>query len=37
MQVFDQDGNVVLVTVVDMCGWYITQIKTLENDGTIRW
>jgi large subunit ribosomal protein L3 len=32
-QIFDQSGNVVPVTVVSLRGWYITQIKTLENDG----
>ncbi len=32
-QVFDREGNVVPVTVIDMACWYITQFKTIEKDG----
>ena len=31
-QLFDQEGNVVPVTVIDCAKWYITQIKTKEKD-----
>ncbi len=32
-QVFSQDNKVVPVTVIDIANWYVTQIKTKENDG----
>jgi large subunit ribosomal protein L3 len=32
-QVFDKDRNVVPVTVVDVGGWFVVQIKTVEKDG----
>lgn len=32
-QVFNNENKVVPVTVIDVANWYVTQIKTLENDG----
>ena len=32
-QIFDEQQNVVPVTVINVKGWYVTQIKTLEKDG----
>lgn len=32
-QLFDKNGDVVPVTVVDMNNWFVTQIKSLEKDG----
>src|SRR5271169_46058 len=32
-QIFDKDGMVVPVTVVDVAHWVVTQIKTTEKDG----
>lgn len=32
-QVFADDNAVIPVTVVDTSGWFVTQIKTQENDG----
>ncbi len=32
-QVFAADSSVVPVTVVNTAGWFVTQIKTVENDG----
>lgn len=32
-QIFDEQQNVVPVTVIRVAGWYVTQIKTVENDG----
>ncbi|MFA6263864.1 MAG: 50S ribosomal protein L3 [Candidatus Babeliales bacterium] len=32
-QLFDKNGNVVPVTVVDVNHWFVTQIKTSEKDG----
>ena len=32
-QVFSDDSKVVPVTVVNTAGWFVTQIKTIENDG----
>ncbi len=32
-QVFADDSSVVPVTVVNTAGWFVTQIKTVENDG----
>lgn len=32
-QVFADDSSVVPVTVVNTAGWFLTQIKTVENDG----
>jgi len=32
-QVFADDSKVVPVTVVNTAGWFVTQIKTTENDG----
>src|SRR3990167_1559959 len=32
-QVFLDDSKVVPVTVVNTAGWFLTQIKTIENDG----
>jgi large subunit ribosomal protein L3 len=32
-QIFDKDGNVVPVTVVDVGNWFVTQVKTAEKDG----
>jgi large subunit ribosomal protein L3 len=32
-QIFDEQGNVVPVTVVDVNNWIVTQIKTLKADG----
>lgn len=32
-QVFSDDSKVVPVTVVNTAGWFVTQIKTTENDG----
>lgn len=32
-QVFDQDGNALAVTVIDLRPNYVTQVKTKENDG----
>lgn len=32
-QIFDQEGKVIPVTVVDTKNWVVTQIKTKENDG----
>lgn len=32
-QLFDENRRVVPVTVIDMGGWFVTQIKTTERDG----
>jgi large subunit ribosomal protein L3 len=32
-QVFDKDGNVTPVTVVDVTNWFVTQLKTSKKDG----
>lgn len=32
-QIFDEQQNVVPVTVIRVTDWYVTQIKTVENDG----
>ena len=32
-QIFDKDGMVVPVTVIDVAHWVVTQIKTTEKDG----
>ena len=32
-QIFDEQQNVVPVTVIRVTGWYVTQIKTIEKDG----
>ena len=32
-QLFDKNGNVVPVTVVDVNNWFVTQLKSDENDG----
>lgn len=32
-QVFSEENKVVPVTVIDTANWYVTQIKTKENDG----
>lgn len=32
-QLFDDNRKVIPVTVIDMSGWLVTQIKTKENDG----
>jgi large subunit ribosomal protein L3 len=32
-QVFSADNKVVPVTAVDASGWYVSQIKTMANDG----
>ena len=32
-QLFDEKGNVIPVTVVNVANWYVLQIKTMENDG----
>jgi len=32
-QLFDERGNVVPVTVVDIANWYVLQVKTIEKDG----
>jgi len=32
-QIFDAEGNVIPVTVVDVNNWIVTQIKTSDNDG----
>jgi len=32
-QIFDEQQNVVPVTVINVADWYVTQIKTIENDG----
>jgi len=32
-QIFDKNRNVIPVTVIDVSGWLITQVKTKEQDG----
>lgn len=32
-QLFDEKGNVIPVTVVNVANWYVLQVKTVENDG----
>jgi len=32
-QLFDENRKVIPVTVIDMNGWFVTQVKTKENDG----
>jgi large subunit ribosomal protein L3 len=32
-QIFDADGRVVPVTIIDIGTWYVTQVKTEEKDG----
>src|SRR3990170_689714 len=32
-QLFDKNGNVVPVTVVDVNNWFVTQLKSAEKDG----
>jgi large subunit ribosomal protein L3 len=32
-QIFDENGGIVPVTVVDTSECYVTQVKTKENDG----
>ena len=32
-QIFSDDNKVVPVTAVDASGWYVSQIKTINNDG----
>lgn len=32
-QVFAEDNKVVPVTAVDASGWYVSQVKTVDNDG----
>jgi len=34
-QIFDENKNVIPVTVINVGGWFVTQIKTVENDGYI--
>jgi large subunit ribosomal protein L3 len=34
-QIFDEDRNSVPVTVIDIGGWFVTQIKTAEKDGYV--
>lgn len=34
-QVFDENRNVIPVTAIDVGTWYVTQVKTVENDGYV--
>jgi len=34
-QLFDKNGNVVPVTVIDLNNWYVTQLKSSEKDGYV--